>query len=357
MAAIIGSIAKTILPYAASFLISGIKGVAGGLDDDLAGTNVMPSNATRLLSLIPPHLRILNSKIIGNLDSPLDDKDKKSEECLVVTNDEISRRQALEAMFEQARIEHLVLGMPVEGLKKSEVTVTATYAFQFGPKLLTNEKPDIPEENITYVQPGDHVSFQLTPRLYNNFTQLTRHELVKFRTCRITSQLTSAYDSTTIVGYIPFVKNTKDINNYILGMLTKRVNLQPAEPLDFTVRYVSPALVEYNKTTNTWTPADMYLEPNKIVRADYIKHLYNEEKNTNTMFSYGTVIILKENTGESTISCKYKVEMTFDVWDYIDIAMDLEHAQEQWDEEHKTDGSGSGSSPSTGASRRRRAGN
>lgn len=335
----ITGIAKKVLPYAGNFLIGGIKGVMEGqLDGDLAGFD---GTFAGRMGMNPALLTTLK-----NLDSPLDDNDRKGEECLVVTNEEISKRQAVEAMLEQARIEHLVLEMPTEGLRKSEVIVTATYSFQFGPG---ESKPN---SNPVYVGNGDHVSFQLTPRKYNNFTQLTKHELIKFRSCRITSQLTSAYDSSTIVGYIPFVKDTSGINNGILGMLTKRVNLQPAEPLDFTIRYVSPALVEYINENGTvsWNPKSMYLEPNKIVRADYIKSLYQGDEKK-TMFSYGTIIVLKENTGEATISCKYKVEMVFDTWDYLDIGMDLEHAQQEWDDEH---GFINGQTTGSTQSRRRR---
>ena len=340
---VITSAAKKVLPYAGNFLIGGIKGVMEGqLDGDLAGFD----------STFPGRLGVMNPALLAslkNLDSPLDDNDRKGEECLVVTNDEITKRQAVQAMVEQARIEHLVLEMPVEGLRKSEITVTATYSFQFGPG------ESRPNANPVYVGNGDHVSFQLTPRKYNNFTQLTKHELLKFKTCRITSQLTSAYDSSTIVGYIPFVKDTSGINNGILGMLTKRVNLQPSEPLDFTIRYVSPALVEYVNENGrvSWNPKSMYLEPNKIVRADYIKSLYQGDERK-TMFSYGTVIILKENTGEATISCKYKVEMVFDVWDYLDIGMDLEHAQQEWDDEHNFINEQTNESTSSTPSRRRR---
>ena len=50
------------------------------------------------------------------------------------------------------------------------------------------------------------------------------------------------------------------------------------------------------------------------------------------------------------------------VWDYINMGMSLEAAQEQWKKEHPDDGddgsgSGSGSSPSTGCGRRRRVAN
>lgn len=338
----ITKVVTTALPYVTSFVGGGISSVVNGvkngqLDDDLSGVVGYP-DLTKY------------AKAAG-LDSPLDDNDRKGEECLVVTNEEITRRQAAQAILEQARIEHLVLEMPIDGLKKSEVIVTATYAFQFGPKLAPGT---VVPEGITYVQPGDHVSFQLTPRKYNNFTQLTKHELIKFRSCRITSQLTSAYDSSTIVGYIPFVKNTQNINNTILGMLVKRVNLLPAEPLDFTIRYTSPALVEFDSRTGIYTPKTLFLEPNKVVRADYVKSLYNEQDNKNTMFSYGTVVVLKENTGEATISCKYKVEMNFEVWDYIDIGMDLEHAQQEWDDEHGFINGQTNDSTGSAPSRRRR---
>ena len=81
------------------------------------------------------------------------------------------------------------------------------------------------------------------------------------------------------------------------------------------------------------------------------------------MLSFGTFVILKENVGEDVIADKYNIEMTFAVWDYINMGMSLEAAQKQWEDEHPNgddddgsgSGSGSGSSPSTGCGRRRRA--
>ena len=45
------------------------------------------------------------------------------------------------------------------------------------------------------------------------------------------------------------------------------------------------------------------------------------------MFSYGTLIIIKQNTSNQTISSTFKVDMTFDVWDYLDNSMSIDEAQ------------------------------
>ena len=51
-------------------------------------------------------------------------------------------------------------------------------------------------------------------------------------------------------------------------------------PVEYTVRYFSPALVEYlvsegDPTKAEYVPQSVYFEPNKPIRADYIRNAYN----------------------------------------------------------------------------------
>lgn len=362
----ITAIAGKVLPYAIDFISGGVRNVVNNLDGDLDGVDVTmkPTVASRfhLGSLSSPVMGVISpmrdprniQKILTRIASGmLDDNDRKGEEVLVVTHEELERRQVLEAMMEQARTEHLVLEMPLEGLRRCKVVVNASYKCVFCPQL-----PEVEEKGTNYITPGNHVEIQLIPRKYNNFTQLMNHELVKLETVRLTSQSISGYSSSTFVGYIPYAKNTLKINNQILRTITK---LNESYPIDYTVRYFSPALVEYNGSTGEYNPQSVYFEPNKPIRADYIRNAYNAGEKK--MLSFGTFVILKENVGEDTIADKYNIEMTFAVWDYINMGMSLEAAQKQWEDEHPNgddddgsgSGSGSGSSPSTGCGRRRRA--
>lgn len=356
----ITAIAGKVLPYAIDFISGGVRNVVNNLDGDLSGVDVTfnPTVNSRFhlggLSFDYNKAHPSGEQLFKKLGM-LDDNDRKGEEVLVVTHEELERRQVLEAMMEQARTEHLVLEMPLEGLRRCKVTVNASFKCIFCPQV-----PDVEEKGVNYITPGNHVEIQLIPRKYNNFTQLMNHELVKLETVRLTSQSISGYSSSTFVGYIPYAKNTLKINNQILRTITK---LNESYPIDYTVRYFSPALVEYNGSTGEYNPQSVYFEPNKPIRADYVRNAYNAGEKK--MLSFGTFVILKENVGEEIIADKYNIEMTFAVWDYINMGMSLEAAQKQWEEEHPNgddddgsgSGSGSGSSPSTGCGRRRRAAN
>lgn len=352
----ITSIVSTVLPHAIDFIRGGTQEVIRNLDGDLAGVDVTmnPTVGSRFhlggLSFDYNKAHPSGEQLLKKLGM-LDDNDRKGEEVLVVTQGEIERRQVIQAMLEQARIEHLVLEMPLEGLKRCKVVVNASYKCVFCPRV-----PEVEEKGVNYITPGNHVEIQLIPRKYNNFTQLMNHELVKLETVRLTSQSISGYSSSTFVGYIPYAKNTLKINNQVLRTITK---LNESYPIDYTVRYFSPALVEYNGSTGEYNPQSVYFEPNKSIRADYVRNAYNNDEKK--MLSFGTFVILKENVGEDVIADKYNIEMTFAVWDYINMGMSLEAAQKQWEDEHPNgddddgSGSGSGSSPSTGCGRRRRA--
>ena len=290
-------IIKTVVPKVTKFINDGVQGLDG--DDELSDTTFR------------------NVGLQRTLDSPVTEDDKKKEECLIVTNEEISRREVIKSMIEQARVEHLVLGMPLDGLTKSQVVVSCEYSFTFGPNATNLDQ--------NYIGKDDHVSFQLTPRNYHFFSQLGKHELVKFNNCHITSQLTSAYDASTLVAFIPVVKNTDGISLDILSHITKKAKYNQGEPVDYTIRYVSPSLVEYDTETKQFKTLSNYLEPNKVVRVSYIQDIYKE--NPPKMFSYGTIIVIKQNTSNQTISCNFKIDMTFDVWDYLDNSMSIDEAQ------------------------------
>lgn len=355
----ITGIVTQVLPHVIDFVRGGTQEVIRNLDGDLAGVDVTlnPTDPNRFgmaKSLQIQEWIKQQMKLTHPVGGLLDDNDRKGEEVLVVTQGEIERRQVIQAMLEQARIEHLVLEMPLEGLKRCKVVVNASYKCVFCPRV-----PEVEEKGVNYITPGNHVEIQLIPRKYNNFTQLMNHELVKLETVRLTSQSISGYSSSTFIGYIPYAKNTLKINNQILRTITK---LNESYPIDYTVRYFSPALVEYNGSTGEYNPQSVYFEPNKPIRADYVRNAYNAGEKK--MLSFGTFVILKENVGEEIIADKYNIEMTFAVWDYINMGMSLEAAQKQWEEEHPNGddgddpsgpGSGSGSSPSTGCGRRRRA--
>ena len=270
-------IIKTVVPKVTKFINDGVQGLDG--DDELSDTTFR------------------NVGLRRTLDSPVTEDDKKKEECLIVTNEEISRREVIKSMIEQARVEHLVLGMPLDGLTKSQVVVSCEYSFTFGPNATNLDQ--------NYIGKDDHVSFQLTPRNYHFFSQLGKHELVKFNNCHITSQLTSAYDASTLVAFIPVVKNTDGISLDILSHITKKAKYNQGEPVDYTIRYVSPSLVEYDTETKQFKTLSNYLEPNKVVRVSYIQDIYKE--NPPKMFSYGTIIVIKQNTSNQTISCNFKI--------------------------------------------------
>ena len=171
-AAAISTILPTVLSGVGKFAWGGFNALFGKkLDDDESLTDFTPYQG------IPR---------IATLDQTLGPEDKKKEECLVVTSEEITKREALKTIVEQARIEHLALDMPISDLTQSKVVVYCDYNYTFGPGETNVEQ--------NYVGKDDKVSLQLTPRNYNNFSELGRHELVKFKECRIKSIASSFFN-------------------------------------------------------------------------------------------------------------------------------------------------------------------
>lgn len=281
----------------------------------------------------------------------------KGEEILVATRADLTKRQIMAAVADQAHIESSAFHMPTLGLKHSQVTVSLHLEYTFSPQPTeVNTTVGIPNVNF-----NDHVMMNLMPKNFAFYKNLLKHELIKFNNCTIVSSNTSGFDTTTNVGFFPATKNTLHVSNAVLLQMSKRLELDPEEKMAYTIRYVSPAIVKYEmndqKQYTKLQSLDMFLEPNKIIRTEYLQGLAADEA-----LSYGTVVIVKQNVG-TIIGMSYTVNMTFDVWDYIINGYKLEDVEDKNLDGDTTDPGepddpnggegegGNGSRPPTGSAR------
>ena len=247
----------------------------------------------------------------------------KGEEILVATKADLTRRQIMAAVADQAHIEASAFNMPVVGLKHSEVTVSLHLEYTFSPQP-TEQTTAIGVPNINF---NDHVVMHLMPKNFAFYKNLLKHELIKFNRCTITSSNTSGFDTTTNVGFFPATKETTHVSNAVLLQMSKILEMNPEEKMSYTIRYVSPAVVEYvldeQKNYTNIHSQQMFLEPNKIIRTDNLQGLA-----ANQALSYGTVVIVKQNVG-TIIGMSYTVNMVFDCWDYIINGCKLEDVEDK----------------------------
>lgn len=280
----------------------------------------------------------------------------KGEEILVATRAELSKRQLIAAVAEQAHIESSVLHMPTLGLKHSQVTISLHLEYTFGPQP-TEINTTVGLPNINF---NDHIAMNLMPKNFAFYKNLLKHELIKFNKCTIVSSNTSGFDTTTNIGFFPATKLTTHVSNAVLLQMSKRLELDPEEKMAYTIRYVSPAIIKYaineQQQYTKVQSLDMFLEPNKIIRTDYLQGLAADEA-----LSYGTVVIVKQNVG-TVIGMSYTVNMVFDVWDYIINACKLDDVEDKNLDGDTTDPGepddpngegegGNGSRPPTGSAR------
>ena len=260
--------------------------------------------------------------IVGQDEMP-STSEVKGEEVLVATRADLTKRQIIAAVADQAHIEASAFHMPILGLKHSQVTVSLHLEYTFSPQP-TDVNTTIGIPNVNF---NDHVMMNLMPKNFAFYNKLLQHELIKFNNCTIVSSNTSGFDTTTNVGFFPATKNTLHVSNAILLQMSKRLELDPEEKMAYTIRYVSPSIVKYEmndqKQYTKLQSLDMFLEPNKIIRTEYLQGLAADEA-----LSYGTVVIVKQNVG-TVIGMSYTVNMTFDVWDYIINGCKLEDVEDK----------------------------
>ena len=275
----------------------------------------------------------------------------KGEEILVATQADLSKRQIFAAIAEQSHIEASVLNMPIIGLRHAEVTISMHLEYTFSPAPTdVNTQIGIPNVNF-----NDHVVMHLMPKNFAFYKNLLKHELIKFNRCTIVSSNTSGFDTTTNIGFFPSTKDTTKVSNAVLLQMSKRLELDPEEKMAYTIRYVSPDVVEYEiddkKNYRNIKHHNMFLEPNKIIRTENLANLAEDEA-----LSYGTVIVVKQNVG-TVIGMSYTVNMVFDVWDYIINGCRLEDVEDknldgdttdEGEPDHPGDGDGDGSGDGSG---------
>lgn len=249
------------------------------------------------------------SGINFTLDDPISEDDRKKEEVLIVTAAELTQRQALAALQEQMKIEDYAFQMPTTGLVKSQVILSLHLEYTY-----SNEATDYDIKNVNY---KDHVYFHMMPKVFAFYDTLLKHDLVKFRCMNIKSASTGGLDTSTMVGFLPVTTDTTQCSNGLLMQLCKKLEVKPDEEVSYNIRYVSPDIVTYNidskKDYKNIKSQYMALEPNKILKTDYIKEIESEE---NTGLSYGTVVIVKQNLG-TVVGMSYNINMEFDCWDYV----------------------------------------
>lgn len=252
----------------------------------------------------------LTAKMFGHgisLDDPVSEADKKQEEVLVVTHQEITQRQLIAFAQEQMKVDDLAFGMPVNGLAKSSVILSLHLEYTY-----SAAETDSKIKNVNY---NDHVYFHIMPKRFAFYDNLMKHDLIKFRNLSIKSASTSGFDTSTMIGFLPVTTDTSDCSNGLLMQLCKKLEVNAAEEVSYNIRYVSPDIVSYtqdkDKNYKDIKSKYMCLEPNKIIKTDYIKGLED-----NTALSYGTVVIVKQNVG-AVVGMSFNINLEFDCWDYV----------------------------------------
>lgn len=267
------------------------------------------------------------------MDAPIDDKERKQEEVLVVTQSDVSKRQLLQFVSNQQRIERLGFQMPVNGLTKSKVVLTLHCEYTY-----SSQPTNLSIKNINY---NDHVVIQMIPKNFSFYKNLMKHELFKFSNMRIVSANTSGFDTTTVIGFIPVTTDTDPYTNGLLMQLCKKLEVTTGEEVAYNIRYCSPDIITYEKRENgslkNIKSQYMFLEPNKIIKSDYVAALPE-----GTDLSYGSVIIIKQNVGQ-IVGMSFNINMEFDVWDYIVNGIKLSEVKDKdLDGKDDPDGEGDG---------------
>lgn len=359
---ILTTVAKNVLPgmwQIAKPLIDTGMNALSNMDGPMA-MGPVKANAINPLALLGGNSASAWNVLDLTMDGPVSDNERKQEEILVVTQSELSQRQLLLYFQEQSKIHEMAFDMPVSGLVSNTVTLSLHLEYVFG-----GEKTDLALKTVGY---NDHVYLHLIPKQFSFYKNLLQHDLFKFSEISINSQVNSGLDTSTMIGFFPVTTNTDDCSNGLLMQMCKKMERSGDRNFDYNIRFVSPDVITYDKDKNNnyinIKSENMFLEPNKIFKTDYLKQL---DKKENTDLSYGTIVVVKQNIG-ALVGMSFNINMRFQVWDYVINGIKLSEIKDKNlngkddDEENSNDDDGdndgsnrppAGSSKPTGRSSRR----
>lgn len=256
------------------------------------------------------------------MDGPIPESERKQEEVLMITPGDVSQRAVLSDISRQHEVEGAVLCMPCLGLTQSQQVISLHYDYTYSP-----QKSEVnPNTNLININYNDHALFHLIPSKFAFYDRLMKHELIKFNRVTIVSYSTSGYDSTTTAGFFPVTKDTSGMKNASLLQMCKKLELDPEEKMTYTIRYVAPEIIKYTQNDKDQVTSvklqDPYLEPNKVIKVDYLKKLQEANKGVavggeQEDLSYGSVVMIKQNVSDQIIGMSFTVNMYFDCWDYV----------------------------------------
>lgn len=287
------------------------------------------------------------------MDEPISEAERKQEEVLMITPGDVSQRAVLEDISKQHEIESAVLCMPCLGLAQSQQVISLHYDYTYSSQASgLNQSTGL--NNVNY---NDHALFHLIPSKFAFYDRLMKHELIKFNKVTIVSYSTSGYDSTTTAGFFPVTKSTEGMKNASLLQMCKKLELDPEEKMTYTIRYVAPEFIKYTENEMEQVTSvkleDPFLEPNKVIKVDYLKKLNEANKNVTVGgekedLSYGSVVMIKQNVSDQIIGMSFTVNMYFDCWDYVINGCRLEDIQDKNLDGDTTDPGESGSGDDNG---------
>lgn len=228
----------------------------------------------------------------------------------------------------QSLVETDVMAMPMMNMKKTtqDISFSKSYAF-------TNSETDLGADTIK-INFNDHAYFHLIPRRFDWYNKILEHEYVKLHYIDITVTQDTDKKNATIIGFLPVTKDTRQISNKTLLLMTHQNTYQEGQSFTYRLMYVSPNEMTYQMDKNgdytSIKPVNPWINPNYVMRTDYLRGMpHNKITGSDTLveggneMSYGTMILMKRNPGTEDIGVTIKIVMHFECWDALRIGQSI----------------------------------
>lgn len=198
-------------------------------------------------------------------------------------------------------------------LQPTEVKLTLNMTFYYGKE---SGWKDVGDSKVRMIGPNDHAYCHLIPSDFPGFDRLAEHDFFNFNSINVKSSQDTGLHTSTFVGFLPYSENTSKYNNDQLKTLLNHSTANAERNIDFTIRAASGNnyFFEFDDKEKNYTSLSkdtISMNPDLVFVPEVLKENLKEKQ----VLSFGTLVFVKNNFGESDVACTFIIEMNFTAFD------------------------------------------
>lgn len=298
LSALLG-VAKTVAPYAISFVKNGATGIAKDIADGnlamgvssvtrngMAGRSILTDRAIRMMGPEDP-------STVQQID--------------IAINSALDAEQTIDWYQDTVRQRMQILAPYLANASVTEVqTLNASIQLVFGKESKVVIDGD---KSYSVVGPNDHGYFHCIPNRFDGWEKMKNYEMFSVVAMLCTDEQGNEFGTSSITKFLPVSINTENISNERLSNIDSGVTADKNSISQFLTVLMSGNQYKFDYVDYNYKnlrPCFANVNSNPIFFTDYVDDLYKDKKEC---ISFGTFIFMRPNFSNTEITVRYNIKM------------------------------------------------